>query len=137
MPILTLKDAAEYVKTRRATRLLLAVLQTAKRIFTFTEERSNRVNRYVQVIDAYKKGTSVLEICNKYGCSKRTVYDYIHKAGITPRSFTPSEVKMAIVRDYKNGIPVTKIAELNNVSLRYVQKVAKEARLSRKKKANA
>lgn len=134
MSVLTLNDAAEYVRSSKATKLMLAALRAVSRIFTFAEERSNRANRFVAVVDAYKKGMPILEIESKFGCSKRTIYDYVERAGVERRSFVPSEIKEAIIRDYKNKVPVQTIADLNNVSLRYVQKVAAEAGLSRKRR---
>ncbi len=134
MAILTLKDAVEYIRTSKASELLLKALKSVGQIFTFEEERSNRVNRYVAVIEAYKRGTPIEDIMKKYGCSKRTIYDYVIKADVARRSFTPAETKAKIIADYKAKIPVVKIAELNAVSLRYVQQLAKEANLSRYKK---
>ena len=134
MPILTLKDAVEYVKTSKATDLLLVALRSVTRIFTFNEERNNRASRYVAVLSAYKKGVPINAIMEQYGCSKRTIYDYVERAGIDRRTFVPKETKAQIVQHYKDGIPTIKIAELNGVSLRYVMQVAKEAGLSRKKR---
>ena len=133
MPLLTLKDAAEYVRTSKAGDLLLTILRKAASIFNFQDERENRLNRYIAVINAYQRGDPIDKITEKYKCTKRTVYDYVHRAGITPRSFIPQDVKAKIIQDYKNKIPVAKIAQLNDVSLRYVMKLAKEANLRRNK----
>lgn len=134
MPIVTLADAANYVRTSKATKLLLNLLRSVERLFTFSEERYNRVSRYIAVVDDYKKGVPIAQITEKYGCTKRTVYDYVHRAGVMPRSFKPADVRKAVIRDYKSGIKVATIAALNNVSVRYVAKVVKDAGLSRNRK---
>ncbi len=134
MPLLTLKDAAEYVRTSKAGELLLAVLRKAQHIFTFADERENRINRYVAVVNAYKSGMPIAAIEEKFGCSRRTIYDYLIRADIDRRRFIRSDTKAQVIELYKAGVPVTKIAELSNISLRAVMKIASDAGLSRKKK---
>lgn len=129
----TLKDVASYIRFGKAERLLLSILRTVGRIFNFTEERHNRLNRYVSVINAYKSGMPIQDIEKKFGCTKRTIYDYVKRAGITPRSYITPETKKGVIRDYKNKIPVAKIVKLHGVSARYVQKTVKEAGLRRNK----
>lgn len=132
MPLLRLKDVADYVRTSKAGAVLLAVLRGAGHILDFTEERHNRLNRYMAVINAYQHTTmSVAEIAERFGCTKRTVFDYVEKAGIERRSFVPAAVKAAVLRDYRLKIPITKIMELHNVKRRYVHTVAREAGLRR------
>jgi len=131
MPLLQLKDAADYVRTNKASQLLLKVLRSVAHVFNFTEERHNRVNRYVAVINAYKRGDPITKIEQDFGCTKRTIYDYIKKAGVQPRSFVAAEIREDILRDYRAKIPVKKIAELHGVSLRSVRKIVKQAGLRR------
>jgi len=132
--LLRIKDVADYVRTCKANKVLLEVLRRTAHIFNFTEERYNRVNRYMAVINAYQRGTPLAEIEARFGCTKRTIYDYVEKAGISPRTFIPADVKAAILQDYKTKIPVAKIAELHDVSIRYVQTAAREAGLRRNKR---
>lgn len=131
MTLLRIKDAAQYIRTSKAGTALLAVLRTAARVFNFTEERHNRINRYMAVINAYQRGMPIREIEERFGCTKRTIYDYVEKAGIERRSFVPSDVKAAVLRDYRLKIPLAKIADLHGVSLKYVHTVAREAGLRR------
>ncbi len=133
MSLLRIKDVAQYVRTSKASKVLLAVLRSAARIFNFTEERHNRINRYLAVLNAYQRGMPIIEIEKRFGCTKRTIYDYVEKAGVQPRSFIPTDIKEAILRDYRNKVPIAKIVELHNVSIRYVHTVAREAGLRRKR----
>lgn len=131
--ILTLKDAAAYVRSAKAGKLLLSILQSAARIFNFTEERHNRLSRYVSVINAYKSGMPIADIEAKFGCTKRTIYDYVERANVHRRSFKPEEIRLAVIRDYKAKIPVAKIADLHSVSIRFVHETARKAGLRRNK----
>ena len=58
MPRLTLTDAAEYVKNGRRTSLLTRFLALVKRIFNWEAQRSNRLNRFIEITRAYKRGES-------------------------------------------------------------------------------
>lgn len=133
--MIRIKDVADYVRTSKASSVLLNILRKTANIFNFTEERHNRINRYVAVVNAYKQGISISDIEIKFGCSRRTIYDYLEKAGIERnRVLKPEEVKKAVIKDYKNKIPIAKICELHNVSTRYVHDKAREAGLRRNKK---
>lgn len=134
MPNLTLKDAAAYVRNKKADNFFMAALKSVLRIFNFYEERNNRLSRFVSVINAYKNGMPIADIEKKFGCTKRTIYDYVERAGVPRRSFKPEEIKQAIIRDYKANIPTQKIADLHNVSLRFVMKTTADAGLRRKRK---
>lgn len=132
MPIITLKDAAHYVKTSKVSELLLTVLGAVKTIFTFRQERNNRINRYVLITREYAKGTKVADIIDQQGCSRQTVLRYARLAGLEkrPKHF-PDEVRKGVIADYKAGLSVAEIAMLNNVSPAYVSKVAREEGISR------
>lgn len=129
--MITLKDAAAYVRSSRPTKLILAILRKATRIFNFKEERDNRVSRYVAIINEYKRGTPLAQIETKYGCTRTTIHTYIRNANISPRSFKPQHVKDAVLKDYKLGLPISKISELHNVSPKYIHDVARKAGLRR------
>jgi len=131
--MITLKDAAEYVMTAKATTALLAAIASIKRIYSFTQERSNRAARYVAVLRAYRGGTPVQQMVVKYGCSRSTIIRYARMAELPKRpKHLPHEIKAAVLVDYANpALSVIQIAELNHVSPGYVSKVAREAGISR------
>lgn len=131
---LSLRNAAEYVRTSKAPAALLSFLQIIRRVYTFTQERANRLIRYVVITRAYKAGKPVRDIEGKYGCSRGTVLRYARMAEIPkrPKHF-PKEIRNAVIADYKNPktIPVAEIAKLHDVSPAYVSKVAREEGISR------
>lgn len=133
---LTLKDIAKYVRTSVASKLLMTILRDKGRVFTFTEERHNRLNRYVSVINAYKDGVPLADIETKFGCTRRTIFDYVERAGVPRRSFKPEEIRQAVLRDYKAGIPISKIMDLHNVKRRFVQQIAADAGERRYRRKN-
>lgn len=127
-----LQDAADYIKYSKASVAFLHILYSIKRIFNFTQERSNRVVRYIKIVKAYTKGEPVNKIAEKYGCDKSTILRYARLAGIPKRpKHLPEEIKAAVIKDYKNKIPVKTIAKLNGVSQGYVSTVARKAGLKR------
>ena len=134
MTDLTLRGAAEYVRTSKAPAALLSFLQLVRRVYTFTQERANRLTRYIIITRAYKAGQPVRDIENKYGCSRHTVLRYARMAELLkrPKHF-PTEIRQAVIADYKNPnlIPVAEIAKLNGVSPAYVSKIAREEGISR------
>lgn len=131
--MLTLRAAAEYVMTAKAPAVLLAAIASIKHIYSFTQERSNRVARYIAVLRAYRGGTPVQQMVDKYGCSRSTILRYARMAELPKRpKHLPREIKAAVLADYANpNLSVTQIAELNHVSPAYVSKVAREAGISR------
>ena len=135
---LTLRDAAEYVRTSRASRapsLFLRLILTIKHIYNFTQERANRLVRYVVVTRAYKAGKPVREIQAKYGCSLNTINRYARLAELPkrPKHF-PEEIKKDVIADYKKGLRVAEIARLHDVSPAYVSRTAREMGISRYRK---
>ena len=129
---LTLRSAAEYVRTSKAPAALLSFLQLIRRVYTFTQERANRLTRYVVITRAYKAGKPVRDIEGKYGCSRGTVLRYARMADLPkrPKHF-PEEIRKGVIRDYKAKLPVADIAMLHAVSPAYVSKVAREEGISR------
>lgn len=127
-----LEDAANYVRTSKASSTFLAFVKIIKRIYTFTEERANRLTRYVAITRAYKSGRSVESIVNKYGCSRNTVLRYARLAKLPKRpKHLPVEIKKAVIADYRLGLPVADIAKLHDVSISYVSTIAHKEGLSR------
>src|SRR5260370_40700184 len=107
MTDLRLKHAADYVRTSRAPQALLAFMQSIRRIFTFTQERANRLAGYVVCTRAYKNGQSVRDIETKYGCSAHTVLRYARMAELPkrPKHF-PAQIRGAVIADYKKKMPI-------------------------------
>lgn len=130
---MNLVDAANYIRTAKAPAGLLAFISTIKRIFTFTQERANRLARYVAVTRAYKNGQPVNDIRHKYGCSHQTVLRYARLADLPkrPKHFS-ADIRKAVLKDYADPkLSVLQIAELHDVSPAYVSKVAREEGVSR------
>lgn len=130
---MNLVDAANYIRTAKAPAGLLAFVGTIKRIFTFTQERANRLARYIAVTRAYKNGQPVKDIQNKFGCSPQTVLRYARLADLPKRlKHLPREIREAVLKDYKNPkLSVAQIAKLHGVSPTYVSNAANEAGISR------
>ena len=129
---LTLRSAAEYVRTSKAPAALLSFLQLIRRVYTFTQERANRLTRYVVITRAYKAGTPVRDIESKYGCTRGTVLRYARMAELPKRpKHMPAEIRAAVIRDYKAKMPVADIAKLHDVSPAFVSKTAREEGISR------
>lgn len=130
---LTLKDAAKYVRTTKAPKAFFSFLLILKRVFTFTQERSNRLSRYVAITRAYRNGQSVRGIQAKYGCSLNTINRYARMAELDKRpKHLPAEIRKAVLADYSHSeMQVVEIAKLHNVSPAYVSKIAREEGISR------
>ena len=129
-----LSDAVGYLKTNRMTKLLASVLAGARNIITFTQERANRVARFVRIVRAYRANVPVQTIVDEYGCSKSTVLRYARLAGlpVRQRGFERS-VWTEVVRLYRAGVPIAEIARQCGVSQAYVSRTATEEGISRKK----
>jgi hypothetical protein len=132
MPRLTLQDAADYVKHGKRTSLLTRFLALVKRIFNWEVERSNRLNRFIEISRAYKRGERVEDIAKRYGCNRSNVLRYARMAELDKRPKGVSgETRKAVLADYKLDMPIAGIAKLHGVSLAYVCKVAKDAGVQR------
>lgn len=129
----TLKDVGGYIRTAQAPKLLTDLLKRIKSIFNFTQERENRLARYVDVINDYKAGMPVKEIEQKYGCSTHTVLRYARLAQLPkrPKGFDP-QVRETCIILYKEGKPVAEIAAKLGVSEAYISKLAKEVGINRR-----
>jgi hypothetical protein len=132
MSDLTIRSAADYVRTSKAPAAFMAFLQLVRRVYTFTQERANRLTRYIVITRAYKAGKPVRDIENKYGCSRGTVLRYARLAELPkrPKHF-PAEIRAGVIKDYKAKMAVADIAKLHDVSPAYVSKVAREEGISR------
>lgn len=135
MGIFRLQDAAEYIKTSKASIKFLNILFSIKKVFNFNQERSNRLIRYVQITRAYKANEPINKIAEKYGCDKTTVMRYARMAGLPkrPKHF-PKHIKEAVLKDCKKGLPIKVISELHNVSQAYISMLEKENNISRRRK---
>jgi len=133
MPHWCLQDAADYLRTAKAPKPLLSIMNAVKRIFTFTHERANRLVRFTRVVRDYKNGVMVDDITSRYGCSKHTVLRYARLAGCSkrPRGFDP-KIKEAAMSLYKMNRPVAEIAARLGVSEAYVSKTASELGVQRR-----
>lgn len=132
MSDLTLRSAAEYVRTAKAPAILLRFMQLVRRVYTFTQERANRLTRYVIITRAYKAGKPVRDIETKYGCSRGTVLRYARMAELPKRpKHLPLEIRAAVLKDYRAGMPIADIAKLHDVSPAYVSKTANDEGIGR------
>jgi len=130
----SIKDAAEYVKTTKAPLAFLLFIKAITKVFTFTQERKNRLVRFTKIIKAYKAGQPVRDIEAEFGCSRSTIQRYVRLAGCPkrPKSFENS-VREEVIVAYKAKVPVAEIAKKHKVSQAYVSKVATEEGINRYK----
>jgi transposase len=135
---MTLKHAAEYVRTSKAPKAFFRFIDQIRRIISFTQERANRLRRFIVITRAYRNGDQVRDIEERFGCSRQTVLRYARLAGLAkrPKHF-PQDIRAAVIADYKemNGnrprFSVTELAALHDVSPAYVSKIAREEGISR------
>jgi hypothetical protein len=132
--IIKLQTVADYIVKGHAPKILLNILKNIKSVFTFTQERANRVKRFVRIINAYKAGVAIIKIEEDYGCTKSTVLRYARLAGLPKRDrgFDP-DIKIATLLLYKDGLPISQISAQLGVSQAYVSKTASEAGINRRK----
>jgi transposase-like protein len=130
----TLKVAAEAARGSRMPRFLVSIIESVRRVFTFTHERANRLARYFKIVGAYKLGKPVRDIEAQYGCSRGTVLRYARLAGCDkrPRGFDPA-VRSAVIALYQQGVPIAQIEAQLGVSQGYVSKTATEEGINRRK----
>jgi len=128
----TLDDAAKFWATARPTKAFLAFVAQVRRIFTFTEERANRLQRFPKVVDDYRAGVPVADIEAKYGCSKHTVLRYARMAGLEKRPKGDADRRRGIVALYQQGLPIATIAARMGVSQALVSKTATEEGINRR-----
>lgn len=132
MPRLTLADAAQYVRNGRRTSLLTRFLALVKRIFNWEIERSNRLNRFIEITRAYKRGERVEDIAKRYGCNRSNVLRYARMAELDKRTRGISdETRKAVLADYRIGLLISDIAKLHGVSTAYVSMIANKSGIGR------
>jgi DNA invertase Pin-like site-specific DNA recombinase len=129
----TLEDAARYWATSRVSRSFLAFVAQVRRVFSFTEERANRLKRFPQIVDDYRDGIPVAEIETKYGCSRQTVLRYARLAGLEKRPKSDIERRRGIIALYQQKKPIAEIAARMGVSQALVSKIATEEGINRRK----
>jgi uncharacterized protein YerC len=131
--MITLKIAAAHILRPRLPRALAALLESARKVFTFAQERTNRVARFFRVVNAYRLGKPILDIVAQYGCSRTTVLRYARLAGLEKRAkgFDPA-VRGAVIALYQQGAPVAQISAQLGVSAAYVSKTATEEGINRR-----
>ena len=130
--MITLKIAAAHLRAPRLPRALLAIVESARRIFTFTQERANRLARFLRIVNAYRLGKPVQDIVAGYGCSRSTVLRYARLAGLEkrPKGFDP-DLRNAVIALYRQGAPIAQIQAQLGVSQAYISKTATEEGINR------
>ena len=132
--MITLKIAAAHLRTPRLPRAVAALIERCRRVFSFTQERTNRVARFFRVVNAYRLGKPVQDIVAQYGCSKSTVLRYARLAGLAKRDrgFDP-DLRAAVIALYQSGAPIAQIQAQLGVSQAYVSKTATEEGINRRR----
>ena len=128
----TLEDAARYWLNSRPSKAFQAFVAQIRRIFTFTEERANRLQRFPKVVDDYRAGMPVADIETKYGCSKHTVLRYARLAGLKKRPKRDQDTRRGIIALYQQGRPIAQISAQMGVSQALVSKIATEEGINRR-----
>lgn len=129
----TLQVVADFVRERTAPKPLLTVLRSVKRIFTFAQERSNRLARFVRVVRDYRSGVMVRDIEARYGCSRNTVLRYARMANLPkrPKTDDPERRAKIIKLARQGGLSQKEIAQACACSVALVSMVEHEAGLQR------
>lgn len=128
----TLEDAARYWANSRPSKAFKAFVAQIRRIFTFTEERANRLQRFPRIVNDYRDGIPIADIEAKYGCSKQTVLRYARLAGLDKRPKGDAERRRGIIALYQQGRPIAEIAARMGVSQALVSKIASEEGINRR-----
>lgn len=136
--MITLKSAGEFLAAPKLPAAFLRIIASVRRVFSFTQERANRLARFVRIVNAYRLGKPVRDIEAQYGCSRSTVLRYARVAGLDrrPKGFQP-DVKQATIAALQAGKPLAEISALLGVSEAYASKVAKANGLNRYKRLAA
>lgn len=129
----SLNNAITYIKSGRASKALIDATARVRAILTFTQERANRVVRYLAITRAYAAGVALRDIEARWGCSRSTVLRYARSAGLAKRERgLPADTKAAVIALYREDRPIAEIAETCGVSQAYVSKTATEAGINRR-----
>ena len=132
MTRLTLNDAVEYVKNGRRPAMMVHFLSLVKRIFNWEVERSNRLNRFIEITRSYKRGEPIDAIAKRYGCNRSNVLRYARMAELDKRpKGISNETREAVIADYRLGLPIADIAKLHGVSVAYVSATANRVGIGR------
>lgn len=129
----TLADAARYWVNSRPSKAFAAFVAQIRSIFTFTEERANRLQRFPKVANDYRDGMPVADIEAKYGCSRGTVLRYARLAGLEKRPKGDADRRRGIVALYQQDKPIAEIAARFGVSQALISKIATEEGINRRK----
>ena len=129
---ITLKIAGVFATAPKLPRVIANILAAVRRVFTFTQERTNRIARFFRVVNAYRLGKPVRDIESEYGCSRGTILRYARLAGLPkrPKGFDP-KVRSATIALYQQGAPIAQISAQLGVSQAYVSKTASEEGIKR------
>lgn len=131
----SLNTAADYFISGKATRDFKVFLWQARRIFTFTAERANRLARFLKIVHAYKAGRPINKIVEEFGCSRGTILRYARMAGLPKRSKSDDPERHAkIIQLSKQGLSQEQIAARCNCSVALVSKVECASGLERYKR---
>jgi uncharacterized protein YerC len=133
----TLEDAAKYWTSSRPSKAFLAFVAQVRKIFTFTEERANRLQRFPKIADDYRDGVPVATIEAKYGCSKQTVLRYARMAGLEKRPKGDADRRRRIIALYQQGKPIAEISVQMAVSQALISKIATEEGINRRRFSKA
>lgn len=128
----TLEDAARYWINSRPSKAFAAFVAQVRRIFSFTEERANRLQRFSKVVDDYRAGVPVADIEAKYGCCSGTVLRYARLAGLEKRPKGDADRRRGIIALYQLGRPIAEISTQMGVSQALVSKIASEEGINRR-----
>ncbi|WP_267244050.1 helix-turn-helix domain-containing protein [Streptomyces sp. PR69] len=97
-----------------------------------TEIRENRIlspDEVAELVDAYRRGASMLELSRRYGVHRTTVDEHLKRAGVVKRSqtkMTPDRVTRA-TELYEQGWSTPRIGRELHVSASAVCKALKRA----------
>lgn len=130
----SLQAVADYLRTKRAPKLLRLLLAKPRHIITFEEEHANRPPRFIEIVNDYKAGVLITAIEAKYGCSRNTIFRYARLANLPKRARGDAERRAAIIAAYQVGKPIAEIAVTFGISQALVSRIATEAGINRYRK---
>lgn len=131
---LTLQTAADFIRTSRAPKAFFAIIRKLRSIFTFAQERQNRLVRFLRVVRAYRNGKPVRDIQAEFGCSLNTVNRYARMSELPKRPKTDDPERRAKIIKLSKSTPrpsQESIAKACGCSVALVSLVEHEAGLPR------
>lgn len=98
---------------------------------------SSKQERNQEIIKKYLADTPIRELVTTYALTKQSIYSILKTSGELPKNPPRSKDELtkrnnAIVDSFKNGIPMTELAERYNITRQGIQLVLKAAGLSAK-----